>query len=95
MEEIKIGNRTLQFKVWCEVDEGYNYTEFYDGTQIISRKKWIFWGETITEEVPVLVFTIYQDINDPTLTKEYWRCEIGKKVELLNRKDELSRKEYI
>lgn len=97
MEEIKIGNRTLQFKVCCEADEAgiYNYTEFYYGTRTVTRKKWIFWGETITKEVPVLVFTIYQDINSPRLTKEYWRREIGIQLDLLNRRDQLTRKEYI
>ena len=97
MKEITIGNRTLQFKVCCEANEcdSYEYTEFYEGTETVTRKKWLFWGETITEERPKLVFTIYRDITSSKLTKEYWRREIGKEIELLDRRDEILKEEYI
>ena len=97
MKEITIGNRTLQFQVLCEANEAdsYEYTEFYEGTETVTRKKWLFWGETITEERPKLVFTIYSDITNPKLTKEYWRREIGKELELLDRRDEIRKGEYI
>lgn len=97
MKEIIIGNRTLQFQVMCEANEcdSYEYTEFYEGTETVTRKKWLFWGETITEEKPKLVFTIYRDITSPKLTKEYWRREISKEIELLDRRDEILKEEYI
>lgn len=97
MKEITIGNRTLQFEVLCEANEAdsYEYTEFYEGTETLTRKKWIFWGETITTVEPKLVFTIYKDITSPKLTKEYWRREISKELELLDRRDEIFKGEYI
>jgi hypothetical protein len=97
MKEITIGNRTLQFQVCCEANEAdsYEYTEFYEVTETVTRKKWLFWGETITEEKPKLVFTIYRDITSPKLTKEYWRRELAKEIELLDRKDEILKEEYI
>lgn len=97
MKEITIGNRTLQFQVKCEANEAesYEYTEFYEGTETVSRKKWVFWGKTITEERPKLVFTIYSDICSTNLTKEYWRREINKKLELLDRRDQILKGEYV
>jgi hypothetical protein len=97
MKEITIGNRTLQFAVLCEANEAdsYEYTEFYEGTKTATRKKWLLWGKTITTEKPKLVFTIYNDITSTKLTKEYWRTEISKKLELLDRRDQIERGEYI
>ena len=97
MKEITIGNRTLQFAVLCEANEAdsYEYTEFYEGTETVTRKKWLLWGETITTEKPKLVFTIYADINSSKLTKEYWRREINAKLELLDRRDQILKGEYI
>jgi hypothetical protein len=97
MKEITIGNRTLQFQVKCEANEAdsYEYTEFYEGNETVTRKKWLFFGETITEEKPKLVFTIYSDITSSHLTKEYWRREISKQLELLDRRDEIIKGEYI
>ena len=97
MKEITIGNRTLQFEVKCEASEcdSYEFTEFYEGTETVTRKKWLFWGETITEVKPKLVFTIWRDITSPKLTKEYWRREIGKEIELLDRRDQILNGEYI
>ena len=97
MKDITIGGRTLQFKVMCEANEvdSYEYTEFYEGTETVSRKKWLLWGKTITEEKPKLVFTIYRDITNPKLTKEYWRREILKEIELLDRRDEIENGEYL
>jgi hypothetical protein len=97
MKDITIGGRTLQFKVCYEANEcdDYEYTEFYEGTETVSYKKWGLFGETITEEIPKLVFTIYRDITNPKLTKEYWKREITREIELLDRKDEIERGEYI
>jgi len=97
MKEITIGNRTLQFQVKCEANEAdsYEYAEFYEGTETVTRKKWLLFGETITKEEPKLVFTIYSDITSSRLTKEYWRREISKQLELLDRRDEILKGEYI
>ena len=97
MKEVTIGNRTLQCKTYNkETEYGYyKCTGFYEGTEIVTRKKWGFWGKTITEEKPKLVFTIDADIDSPKLTKEYWRREIGKQIELLDRRDEILNGEYI
>jgi hypothetical protein len=97
MKELTIGGRTLQFQVKCEANEAdsYEYTEFYEGTETVSRKKWVFWGETITTVRPKEVFTIYSDITSSKLTKEYWRREISKQLELLDRRDEISKGEYV
>ena len=97
LKEIEIDGRKFQYAVQCEANEAdsYEYTEFYDGIEITKRKKWILWGEEITIAKPKLVFTIYSDINNPRLTKEWWRREIRKEVELLTRSEEIAKGEVI
>ena len=80
MKKITIKGVDFQYEVFYEVNEydDYYYTEFYKGTEIKTRKKWLFFGETITKEVPILQFTVYQNIEDPSYTKEQMRQIIEK-----------------
>ena len=96
-KEIEIDSRKFQYAVQYEANEAdsYEYTEFYDGMEIKTRKKWIFWGETIEIARPKKVFTIWSDINNPRLTKEWWRREIRKEIELLKRSEEIKNGQVI
>jgi hypothetical protein len=97
LKEIEIDGRKFQYAVQCEVNEAdsYEYTEFYEGIEITTRKKWIFWGEKVEIAKPKLAFTIYKDIHNPRLTKEWWRREIRKEVELLTRSEEITKGQLI
>lgn len=91
---ITIEGRDLYFEVIYS-DESQDYTEFYEGTEIVTYKKWVLFGETITEERPKLVFTIDKAMSDYGLTKEWWREELTKEIQLLERREQIERGEFI
>jgi hypothetical protein len=91
---ITIAGRTLTFEVFLS-DESNDRTEFYEGTYTNTYKKWGLFGETITEEIPKLVFTIEEAITNPKKSKEWWQKELTKEIELLDRKGEIERGEFI
>ena len=91
---LTIAGRTLTFEVFYS-DDSYDYTEFYEGTEKHTYKKWGLFGETITEELPKLVFTIDEAITNPNKSKEWWQKELTKEIELLTRKEEIERGEFI
>ena len=91
---LTIAGRTLTFEVFYS-DESYDYTEFYEGTYTNTYKKWGLFGDTITEERPKLVFTIDEAITNPNKSKEWWQKELTKEIELLTRKEEIERGEFI
>lgn len=97
---LTIDGRTLTFKVYRIPgkrisDEYTNITEFYEGTYTNTYKKWFWFGNTITEELPKLVFTINEAIIDPNKSKEWWTEELLKEIKILNRKEEIKRGEFI
>jgi hypothetical protein len=95
MKTIKINDRVLQYEVFC-YSHGYSdsyYTEFYEGTEIIRKKKYLLFGPIVEEEIPKNVFTIFEDANNESLTKGWWRDRILHELELLTRREELERGE--
>jgi len=91
---INIEGRDLYFEVTYS-DESYDYTNFYEGTETYTYKKWGLFGETITEERPKLVFTIDRAMSDYELTKEWWRQELTREIRLLERREQIERGEFI
>ena len=93
---LTIAERTLTFKVFVSNESSvFDYTEFYEGTETHTYKKWGLFGDTITEELPKYVFTIDEAITNPNKSKEWWQKELLEKVELLKRKEEIERGEFI
>ena len=97
---LTIAGRTLTFKVYYisgnRISEpSYPVTYFYEGTYTNTYKKWGLFGETITEELPKLVFTIDEEITNPNKSKEWWEKEILEKIKILDRKEEIERGEFI
>lgn len=91
---INIEGRELFFRVIIN-DDSYDYTEFFQGTETITYKKWGLFGDAITEQVPKLVFTISKAMSDYELTKDWWRKKITKEVKLLERREQIERGEFI
>ena len=91
MREIEINGRTFQYETFSSESEwgSSEWTEFYEGTEIVKRKKWGLFGPTIIKTVPKHVFTIYEDANNPKLTKKWWWKRITKEIELLDRAKEV------
>jgi hypothetical protein len=97
MKTLTINNRTFQYEIFEDSTEWgtYHYTEFYDGTITVSRKKYWLFGEKITKTIANHVFTIWCDIEDKNYTKKQVRGWIERQVELLDREEEIKRGEII
>lgn len=103
MKKIKFQDIEFEYESFWESYGEYGdnpVTIFYMGTTQVTRKKWVRakggWGlpwkrVNVTEEIPREVFRIYDDSMDTSLSKEWWRDQIQKKIDLMNRKEELSR----
>jgi hypothetical protein len=101
MRSININDRTIYFIVkhhcseWCD----YFETHFFEEYETLSKKKWVLFGPTVTYQQPNIMFSIRRSIDDPKLTKEYWRREISKKLakydSLKTREKEINSNQYI
>lgn len=97
MKEITINGRTFQYKtIWTGGEYGKSpETIFYDGTESYVYRKYILFGKKIIGIKPREVFRIYDDSNSKRLTKDWWRTQIEKEIELLDRASELEKGELI
>lgn len=97
MKTINVNGREFQYKVGYDCSEygDYYWTDFYEGTETETYKKWLFFGPTLTKEVGKWVFKVYLNIENPHLTKSEIRQHIERAVELLERKEEIERGEII
>lgn len=97
MKELTIQGKTLQYEIMSDVSEyGANsWTEFYYGVSTRTYKKYIFFGELITEVKPKHVFTIWRDIENKQYTKKSIRKLIEHELELFGRAEEIARGEII
>lgn len=97
MRKIIINDREFEYETcWISYGEDIGsdpFTYFYEGTETITKRKWILFGPKIEITQPKHMFTICGDSNDPLLTKDWWRRRIENKIELLNRADEIKRGE--
>lgn len=97
MKKIVINGQEFEYKVFLDCSEygEYEWTEFYQGEEIETYKRFVFFGKTITEVVPKLMFKLHINIEDSCYTKEDIREKLSRQVELLNRKEEIKRGEII
>ena len=97
MKEIFINGRQFQYEVVAYTGEFgyYHETEFYEGVETITRRKFLLFGNKITITKPKWVFTIHCDIESEYYTKSEIRDKIEKQVELLERKKQIERGEII
>lgn len=98
MKKIKINGQEFEYMLFSDVDGdslSYYWTEFYQGTEIKTRKKYLFFGEKIFEVVPKKVFELRMDIEDHRFTKAQVREKIERQIELMNRKEEIERGEIV
>ena len=106
METITINDRTLEFSVGCEfIGYGvYFYTDFFEGEETIEELEYDsefpkFWKRKLVGKKlitkPKFLFRVHADIKDTKILKNWWRNKITKELEILGRKDEIKRGEYI
>lgn len=101
METIKIIfnniERILQYDVQyvdCHYD-GFYRTKFFEGTEMITKRKFWLFGPEITKEQPKMIFSLNLDIRDINYTKKEIKNKIQRELELLERGDEIERGEII
>ena len=101
MKEINIDGRVLKYQLMsdCSEYDSWDWTEFYEGTETVTKKirsGWLDIFGTPTEvEVPKFVFKIDMSCENDRITKDEWRNKILKELDLLNRREELERGELI
>jgi hypothetical protein len=98
MKELEIHGRKYQYEIFSDCNEYYGMTYetvFYQGTEIVSKRKYLLFGERITEEVPKFAFKVFFNIEDPSFTKSYVRANVERQAELFYRQEEIDRGEII
>jgi hypothetical protein len=101
MKEINIDGRVLKYRLMSDCNEydEWEWTEFYEGTEIVTKRVRSGWsdifGTLVQVEVPKLIFEINMSCTNDRITKEEWKAKILKELALLNRREELERGELI
>jgi hypothetical protein len=98
MKELEIRGRKYQYEIFSDCNEydGLTYeTEFYQGTKIVSKRKYLLFGKRIVKEIPKFAFKVFFNIEDPSFTKSFVRAAVEKQAELLYRQEEIDRGEII
>lgn len=97
MKEITINGKTLQYQTFWDGNEAgeWCWTEFYDGFKTVEKRKRWWSKEKVTLEILNEVFTINEDSQNPRITKDWWKKQIEKELELLNRSEQLKNGELI
>ena len=89
--------RNLQYEVKVYVTEHGDivWTEFYEGTVTKTRKKYWLFGKIITTDVPKEIFRLNFDVETADRTKRELSAILHRKLELLERQNEIDRGELI
>ena len=90
--------RELQYEAVTEINEGllFSWTNLYEGTEIITKRKYWLFGPEIKIEQPKKIFKLYGvDITSSEYTKKDIRLKLLRKLELLERGAEIERGEII
>jgi hypothetical protein len=97
MKSLTIDGHTFKYELCCDTTEygDYYWTEFYQGEETVTRKKFWLFGEKITKTQPKLVFKLDIDIENPYYTKSDIREMLNRKIELMGRKSEIERGEIV
>lgn len=97
MKKLKINGRELQYQVILHETSlmSWRTTEFYEGIETISRKKYLFFGKTIIEVKPKKIFEIEFNIENPKWSKDDIKKSIDKELAILEREAEIERGEII
>lgn len=97
MKTLNVNGRIFEYEIEFTPHEfgGYYETIFYEGYKTYTRKKYFLFGDYITISKPKKVFTLYLNIEDEAYTKSEIRVKIKRKIELLNRKEEIENGQII
>jgi hypothetical protein len=93
LKHIEINGHKFDYMIFSDCSEygEWDWTEFYQGTEIERRRKYWLFGEIIETVVPKLAFKLNFSIEDPDYTKQRVRSAIEKQIELLTRAEEIAK----
>lgn len=95
MKHLEIDGIKLYYSVTPDDFAGMCYTRFWQNTTTYRTRKYGFFGKIVEKQSPILLFDLPWDIEDPTLTKSFWRERILEQLRILERKKEIQRGEIV
>lgn len=97
MKTLNFNGRELQYELILQEGDVHDWysSRFYEGTITTTRKKYLLFGEIITETNPKPIFELMVNIESPHKTKAEIRALISRQLELLDRSGEIERGEII
>jgi hypothetical protein len=97
MNTLFINGRQFQYEVEAYIGEFgyYHETQFYEGVETYTRKKYFLFGDNVTISKPKWVFTIHCNIESEGYTKSEIKEKIDKQIQLLERKKEIENGQII
>ena len=97
MKKITILGKEFEYKIFSDDmgDGVYYWTEFYQGTEEETYRKYLLFGEKKIRIIPKFMFKIWDSIEDNSYTKSQMKEKLERKVELLFRQEEITRGEII
>jgi len=98
MKSIRIQERELQYQTIWDCDEvgEWCWTEFYEGTVEVTKRKFPQFWKKYTVIEPRILFKIEgANTEDPRLLKSWWKKKIEENLEMLGRSNEIKRGELI
>ena len=76
MKTIEYNGRLLNYKISDDFLTGTIETNFYEGYEIIERKKYIIFGDIIKFKRPKFLFSLNIDVENSGYTKNYIKNSI-------------------
>ena len=97
MKTITVNDREFQYEICYHASEygECEWTNFYEGSEFRSYKKYLFFGPNVVKSIPNKVFHLNLSIEDESYTKSEIRRMLENKIELLNRREEIEKGEII
>lgn len=97
MKTININGKEFKYEIFYDASEYSEYylTVFYDCINTVEYRKYLLFGPKLIKEVGNEVFRVHFNIEDPSLTKGELRDILERKVELLQREEEIKKGELI
>jgi hypothetical protein len=65
-------------------------TSFYLPNKVYKYKKFFFFGKPVFQTVPKMIFYIDESIENPALSKEWWKATLKEKYNIIIRAKEIA-----
>jgi len=93
MKQIEIEGKKYFYEVYPSVNP-FGFLEyetvFYQKEETVKERRWKIFGKFIEKKVPIVLFSIHANANDPTIPRSWWVEKIYNHIAILSRKEELN-----